>query len=203
MEIPPDLIKEVGEHKQFAINCLQQEEDCALKFFSQCESPIELAFAAALWSVVESGHGGGFSDIKGQRCVTCFSFGDPFKLGQSLFVTNQHALKIGDENRSIRADFYFRLWTTVSMLSPKYQEVDIANVIVELDGHDFHERTKEQARRDRSRDRMLVQDGFTVFRFTGQEVYEDAEKCVWEVIRFIVQMQAKFADDHGLKFYPE
>jgi very-short-patch-repair endonuclease len=51
-------------------------------------------------------------------------------------------------------------------------------VAVELDGHDFHERTKEQATRDKSRDRRLVELGWTVLRFTGSEVWKDPRACV-------------------------
>ena len=36
-------------------------------------------------------------------------------------------------------------------------------VVVECDGHDFHERTKEQAANDRERDRGLQGLGFSVF----------------------------------------
>jgi very-short-patch-repair endonuclease len=48
---------------------------------------------------------------------------------------------------------------------------------VECDGHDFHERTKEQARKDRSRDRRLQELGYTVYRFTGSEIHRDPIKC--------------------------
>jgi len=56
-------------------------------------------------------------------------------------------------------------------------------IVVECDGHDFHERTKEQAERDRRRDREMQSAGFRVFRFTGREIYRDAFKCADEVIR--------------------
>lgn len=58
-------------------------------------------------------------------------------------------------------------------------------VVVECDGHDFHERTKEQAKRDRSRDRALQQLGFTVFRFTGSEIWANPHACVAEVRKFL------------------
>jgi very-short-patch-repair endonuclease len=58
-------------------------------------------------------------------------------------------------------------------------------VIVECDGHDFHEKTKEQARRDKKRDRTLLANGFHVMRFTGSEIWQDAEACVKEVLGFI------------------
>ena len=56
---------------------------------------------------------------------------------------------------------------------------------VELDGHDFHERTKEQARRDKRRDRDLVVLGWRVLRFTGSEVYKDPRRCLIDVLQAI------------------
>ncbi len=55
--------------------------------------------------------------------------------------------------------------------------------VVELDGHDFHERTKEQAERDKKRDRVLQATGLAVLRFTGSEVWRDplgAARSVYE-----------------------
>lgn len=54
---------------------------------------------------------------------------------------------------------------------------------VELDGHDFHERTKEQAQRDKARDRALAAAGYRVLRFTGSEVWRDAGNCVDELLK--------------------
>lgn len=54
--------------------------------------------------------------------------------------------------------------------------------VVECDGHDFHERTKDQAVRDRSRDRRLQEAGIRVFRFTGAEIYRDPMGCAEEII---------------------
>ena len=56
---------------------------------------------------------------------------------------------------------------------------------VELDGHEFHEKTKEQAAKDRARERRLILNGWLVVRFTGSEIYADARKCVSEVARVI------------------
>ena len=47
--------------------------------------------------------------------------------------------------------------------------------IVECDGHDFHERTKQQAQHDKQRDRFLQAEGFKVFRFTGSEIWSGLE----------------------------
>jgi very-short-patch-repair endonuclease len=58
-------------------------------------------------------------------------------------------------------------------------------VFIELDGHDFHERTKEQAARDRAKDRAIQSADITVFRFTGSELYRDPGGCVWQVMKLL------------------
>lgn len=55
-------------------------------------------------------------------------------------------------------------------------------IAIELDGHDFHERTREQAERDKSRDRLLQSDGWIVLRFAGSEIWRDAGKCARQSI---------------------
>lgn len=54
-------------------------------------------------------------------------------------------------------------------------------VDVEVDGHDFHEKTKEQAEHDKERDRLVQAEGWAVARFTGSEVYRDPVACAKKV----------------------
>lgn len=54
--------------------------------------------------------------------------------------------------------------------------------VIECDGHDFHKRTKEQAAKDRSRDRELQQRGYRVLRFTGSEIWKDPFQCADEAL---------------------
>jgi hypothetical protein len=56
------------------------------------------------------------------------------------------------------------------------------NVAIEVDGHEFHEKTKEQAASDKSRDRKITRCGYSVIRFTGSEVYRDPSGAVNEAI---------------------
>jgi very-short-patch-repair endonuclease len=56
---------------------------------------------------------------------------------------------------------------------------------IELDGHEFHERTKEQVARDKKRERAIVRAGVTVLRFSGSEVFHNTRKCIAEVTDFI------------------
>lgn len=55
-------------------------------------------------------------------------------------------------------------------------------MVVECDGHDFHEKTKEQARHDKKRDRFMQSRGIKVLRFTGSEVFADPDAVAEEVI---------------------
>jgi very-short-patch-repair endonuclease len=56
------------------------------------------------------------------------------------------------------------------------------DAIIECDGHDFHERTKKQASRDRKRDRKATASKTPIFRFTGSELWRDPKGCAAEII---------------------
>lgn len=56
---------------------------------------------------------------------------------------------------------------------------------IECDGHDYHERTKEQAAKDRSKDRILKVRGLEIIRFTGSEINRDPARCVAEIDQLI------------------
>ena len=60
----------------------------------------------------------------------------------------------------------------------------VRRLIVECDGHEFHERTKEQAARDRRRDRMAQEKGIAIFRFTGSQIWADPWECAGEVFNW-------------------
>lgn len=64
-------------------------------------------------------------------------------------------------------------------------------VIVEFDGHDFHERTKEQAEHDKKRDRKLTSLGYQILRFTGREVWRDPMACAMEAIELAASAELK------------
>jgi very-short-patch-repair endonuclease len=55
-------------------------------------------------------------------------------------------------------------------------------LIVECDGHEFHERTKEQAAKDRAKDRLAVMSGMDCFRFTGSEIWRDPMGCAEQIL---------------------
>lgn len=59
--------------------------------------------------------------------------------------------------------------------------------IIECDGHEFHEKTKEQARKDKKRDRDLLSLGHQVIRFTGSEIVENPFSCAREIVKIILE----------------
>lgn len=138
---------------------LEEMELASAKAFAIGMSPIEDIFFSALWNVakLEGPHEPAISD-------------EP-DLGVLGFVTQEKIEKF-------RVDFVI---TVRNRHSGSFKRM-----VVECDGHDFHERTKEQARKDRSRDRRLQELGFTVYRFTGAELYRDPVKCAQDVIRWAV-----------------
>lgn len=56
-------------------------------------------------------------------------------------------------------------------------------IVVELDGHDFHERTKEQVKERNERDRLVQQQGGRIVHYSGSEIYRGALDCVADVVR--------------------
>ena len=70
---------------------------------------------------------------------------------------------------------------------PKY---DI-RIAIECDGHDFHEKTKEQAKKDKQRDRYLVANNFYIFRYSGSEIYEKGNSIFREIEDFLINLLRK------------
>jgi hypothetical protein len=94
-----------------------------------------------------------------------------------------------------RSDHWAELWPQLQVAAGgREYRIDLAMwirhgrnsvaVAVELDGHDFHERTKEQAEADKRRDRDLQAIGWRVVRFTGSQVLRDPVEVVDEILGF-------------------
>ena len=58
-------------------------------------------------------------------------------------------------------------------------------LIVECDGHEFHEKTKEQVQHDNERDYDLKMAGYDVLHYSGSQIYNDPFKCAKEVYDYI------------------
>lgn len=74
-----------------------------------------------------------------------------------------------------RTDFF------VSLATNGYRRL---GMFIECDGHDWHEKNKEQAARDRKRDRDLQSLGVNVLRFTGSEIFSNFDECMNQIDMF-------------------
>ena len=63
----------------------------------------------------------------------------------------------------------------------------VEKFVIEIDGHDFHEKNKEQVKRDKEKDRFLISEGYTVIRFTGSEIYNSCEEKVKEFLNIVLK----------------
>lgn len=140
------------------------------------DTPIERLFYTALFLAVTDCEQEWFTNV---RIVPIEAF-NTWKDGpdvdrQHIFVTRQ------DHVAGWRSDFVvhvFADWSRAEQPGP----MGWNRLIVECDGHDFHERTKEQAARDRDRDRQAQLTGIEIFRFTGSELWRDPLGCADQVI---------------------
>jgi very-short-patch-repair endonuclease len=57
--------------------------------------------------------------------------------------------------------------------------------VIECDGHDFHERTKEQAQHDNKRDREMQSRGLIVLRYTGSEIFRSPADAAFSALNII------------------
>jgi very-short-patch-repair endonuclease len=161
--------------------CVERYETTLQYALSDCDSPIEQIFLLTLMSERWT-YGVGTSASEWKRRVwSTEGFTREWRRTDARVHRNDNG---PESDRPLDfAVMHFPL-----LLAKRHMVVDFAfffgsglRVAVELDGHDFHERTKEQASKDKSRDRILVAHGWQVLRFTGSEVYADAERCVTEV----------------------
>lgn len=138
-----------------------QEVFCTLYENNIITSPIEQLFYIALR-------------------VMCRAAGDPFcpdpefvdgkeSFSGGVFLTPQY--KVGN----YRVDFLVR--------RIGWGEDDFSRtVIVELDGHNFHDKDKRQRSYEKARDRFLSRQGYTVLHYTGSDVVSDPYKVAHEVL---------------------
>jgi len=128
-----------------------------------CDSPIEELFATAFLFC---------NAMRNDPVAVISDKSETTKDGRRWFIEPQVTL----------------LGARVDFLIGVYPKVDGQFVIVECDGHDFHERTPKQAARDRSRDRAFQAAGYKIFRFTGTEIHRKPSECARDVVKELLKM---------------
>lgn len=130
------------------------------------------------------------------NCLTCiFELQSP--LERKLFIefkrkfirfNPQYALNWKGENISVSGKSYDNPknnFKDVLTVVDFYIEKKGVKLCVYTDGHSFHEKTEEQAQRDKRIDRKLQEFGYTVLRYTGKDVRENVESILTEINKWI------------------
>ena len=58
-------------------------------------------------------------------------------------------------------------------------------LVIECDGHEFHEKTKEQVKRGNERDYNLKIAGYDILHFSGSQIYNEPMTCAKKVYEYI------------------
>ena len=172
-ELLPDKAKEiVWEHLSLCF--LKNRPNVAERYFyvysmdaSKCESPIEQIFLTAF------------------EWIDCWEHYDTTETEESFILEPQH--KVNVDGKNFILDFAF------------FDEHDLGNgesefvkIAIECDGHEFHEKTKEQVNARNKRDILLQSDGWEILRFSGNEIYNHPGECAKMAYRFIERKQDKY-----------
>lgn len=193
-----DMLKKLQTDR--AHQAAQEVSTTFLSMQDQCESEIEKLFLLGLMR--QEMEGSALTFIPKKLWVDRTdgflndSVLDTGKIGITDFIESKNARHCRDPIGILqqfpiagyRVDFL--LFGTTTEANSRGKKLRYA-FVVECDGHDHHERTKEQAARDRKRDRAMLMFGLDVMRFTGSELWKDADQCAAEALKNVHQHQAK------------
>jgi very-short-patch-repair endonuclease len=126
------------------------------------------------------------------------AFSDILQRGFVIYQDQKVGIKKDDEDFYVinlnndSLEFTFEIQPKVDYLAGYIPDflITVNNLFsgycIEIDGHEWHEKTKEQVRADKEKDRAYLKNGFIPVRFTGSEVYHDAKKCVDEFFEIMI-----------------
>lgn len=165
---------ETYEMEDKCVSCVKEEIDRLVNNYKdelycslyECESPIEQLMAINL-CLIEKKFCGFLNNID--------------------FIGLEPQVNISVDNKNYRIDFLIEI-------AFKYNEKheDLISIVIECDGYDFHQKTKEQVEKDYEKERLLQMNGYYVLRFSGSEIYNNLFNCRQIIIDFIYSKYYQF-----------
>lgn len=125
--------------------------------YKSCQSPIEKIFIFAYDIVIAN---------------------EDFLINELFYLFPQKEI-VANKHRYI-ADFYF----DTNELPDAVFEHDF-KLVIECDGHEFHEKTKKQVEYTNNRNFDLQKEGYDVLHFSGSQIYQNPIECATEVFEYI------------------
>jgi very-short-patch-repair endonuclease len=161
----------IEERLFLGLSIAAQEQRVAVEFF--------WSHPAETWQIESAGR----SPIASHNAAV------PIRVGYAPIESTAETIRIFTQVQieQYRADLFVE-WSECGFQYPPQQAV------VECDGHDYHERTKEQAKHDRQRDRDVQGFGLPVLRFTGSEIYADTVACGHQILKFLQDADGRAQD---------
>jgi very-short-patch-repair endonuclease len=123
-----------------------------------CESPIEQLLAINL------------------ERINLLGIGNVNPFVDVIAIEKQQEIKIS-KKVTYRVDF---------LITVDYKNQGMKGFVIECDGHEFHQKTKEQVEKDNQRTRDLQMKGLEVIRFSGTEIWHRAYRCACEIRKLIL-----------------
>lgn len=63
---------------------------------------------------------------------------------------------------------------------------ELIKIVVECDGYEFHQKTKQQVKHDNEREMRIKLLGYDVLRFSGTQIYENPIKCANDIFDYVL-----------------
>ena len=161
------LNQDVFEEKKQGAEILDTLLNCGDLSYGNCKSPIEQIFNFA-YDIVISNEG--------------------FPTCELLRLSPQEKICINEHKYIVD----FLLDTT------KIEHAYFKNhlkIIIECDGHDFHEKTKEQVEKNNVRNLDLQFEGYDILHFSGSQIYRNPIECAINTFHFIKSKVGEFDID--------
>ena len=76
-----------------------------------------------------------------------------------------------------------------------HNEKKMKSIVVELDGHEFHDKNEKQRRYEKKRDRFLQKQGYKVFHYTGTEIFLDPFAAAQECLAYLTEEENDTQED--------
>jgi very-short-patch-repair endonuclease len=95
---------------------------------------------------------------------------------------------------SYRVDFYVdpsKYFIEILKAPAEYLQ-EIPQIVIELDGHQWHEKDPIQVEKDKKRERAIVELGFTLLRYSGREMIQNPGSAVNDAYAKIGRLYKKF-----------
>lgn len=87
-----------------------------------------------------------------------------------------------------KADFMFKAddYLTKLILGKEIRNYNY-KLIIECDGYEFHQKTRQQVQKDNEREYDLKMAGYEILRFSGSQIYNEPLKCAEDTYNYIMK----------------